>query len=302
MAFPSAQRGLLPAQRFWWRAWLLLGLALQMPLAGAIDLRPGEARAPIPGLSFVQLRWQESERGAYYRDDIRSPGTPKISTSTRLLRLGTSFTLGDSIAATYVEIPQGERRAEGAGPVSGSDSGLGDIAAAFAVWPYVDREARRYAGLAAYLIAPTGSYSGNRPINIGDNRYRGALQGALHGPLLGALEGMVAVDAMWSGDNDDTWPNRRARSQDTIYTAQGGVLYPLLPNLEVAAAYFFTVGGETRENGVPMNDALRLQRYQLSAQARLPSGLVVLQYGGDLATRNGYLEKNSLILRYTLFF
>lgn len=298
--FPVLQ--MLASSRLLQVVLLLFSLGLYQPWALAIDLRPGEVRAPTPGVTFVQLRWQESERGAAYRDDVRLPGDPRVLASTRTIRLGQGFTIGENIAAAYVEIPQGERRAEGSVSRLGSDSGPGDITAAFAIWPYVDREARQYVGLAAYLQMPTGSYSSSRAINIGENRYRSALQLAAHAPLAGALEGMVAVDTLWSSDNNDAWPAHKTKSQSAIYNFQAGVLYPVISNLEIGVGYFFTLGGETRENGVRMDDALRVQRYQVSAQARLPVGLVVLQYGGDLETRNGYFEKHNLAVRYTIFF
>lgn len=281
---------------------MLLGLVLQQSVAQAIDLRPGEARAPMPGISFVQLRWQESDRDGLYVDGRRAPGERRVSSSTRLLRLGSAFEVGDHPAAAYLEIPQGERRAEGLASPLGSDSGLGDTAAVFGIWPYADREARRYFGLGGYLIMPTGSYSNHRLINIGENRFRTALQAAGHAALIGPLEGMVAVDALWSGKNDDFGPTHLVREQKAIYSAQTGLLYQVTPSFDIAASYFFTIGGEDSYNGMRQDNALRVHRYLLSAQTLTSFGIVSLQYGADLYTRNGYFEKNNLILRYMLVF
>ncbi len=295
-------RGTSFAKGLWLRALLVLGLALQLPLAEAIDLRPGEARAPMPGVNFVQVRWQESDRDGRYVNGALLPGDRRISASIRALRVASGFSVGDYPAVAYLEVPQGEIRGEGLASSLGSDSGLGDAAAVFGIWPYVDREAKRYFGVGAYLIMPTGSYSSERTLNMGENRVRTALQAAAHAALIGPLEGMVAADVLWFGKNDDYTPNHFVREQKALYSTQAGLLYQLTPTLDVSASYFLTLGGEDRFNGVRQDNAMRVQRYQVSAHAVTPVGLFILQYGADLDTRNGYFEKNNLILRYALRF
>jgi hypothetical protein len=62
------------------------------------------------------------------------------------------------------------------------------------------------------------------------------------------------------------------------------------------------VGGETTLNVVDKGDITQLQRYQLSGVAHFSFGRIILQYGGDIKTENGYFEDQRVILRYTAIF
>jgi hypothetical protein len=65
-------------------------------------------------------------------------------------------------------------------PVWDNGTGLGDLTLVAALWPYADRTAGRYLGLAGYLILPTGDYDPARTLqlnlNPGENRLQWALQ------------------------------------------------------------------------------------------------------------------------------
>jgi hypothetical protein len=112
---------------------------------------------------------------------------------------------------------------------------------------------------------------------------------------------MAALDAVWSGKNNDCGVaclNHQNLEQKPLYTLQSGLSYTINPTFSLSSAYFYSVGGETSWDGVSRNNLTQLQRYQVSGIANFSFGRILLQYGGDLETRNGYLEDSRWIVRY----
>ncbi len=67
-------------------------------------------------------------------------------------------------------------------------------------------------------------------------------------------------------------------------------------------SYFYSQGGASRIDDTPWDNALRVQRYTLSALIKLPFGRLVLQYGGDLETDNGLFEDQPFAVRLLTIF
>ena len=284
------------------RLTIAIFLLFQAATASAIDIQPGELRAPTPGLNLMQLSYQYSERGDSYRHGNKQPGDPQIVATQYQLRLGRAFEIAGQPAFFYAQTPTGNIQPQGALARQAGDSGLGDTALLLAIWPYANHDSQTYVALGAYLFAPTGSYDHKRSFNMGDNRYKSALQAAYQTPISANVHWMAALDAVWFGPNSDAGPSHARLEQQALYSAQTGLKYDLSPALSLAANYFYSSGGETRLNQLSRDDATRQQRYQLSATTNLPFGRLALQYGGDLKTDNGYYEKQRLIVRYSLLF
>jgi hypothetical protein len=276
---------------------LLIGLPTLS--ATALDLQPGEVRAPEMGSTHLQLTQQYSQRGDRYINGEKQTGDPKIVASMFQVRLGHAFELAGHTAYVYAQTPMGYVHPGGSLSSLTGDTGIGDTMLAFAFWPYANHQTETYFGLAGYLSVPTGSYSPERSLNMGENRYRSALQAGYQTPIAENLHWMGAVDAVWYGKNTEFGANHDTLEQDTLYTAQTSLRYNFTTKYALAAAYFYSQGGETSRNDRHRDDITRLHRYQISGIASLPFGRVTLQYGGDLETENGYIEKSRWILRYT---
>lgn len=278
-------------------------------LVHAIDLQPGEIRAPKTGANMLQLSYQVSERGNQYKHGEKQVGEPEINATQFQARVGRSFEIADHTALFYVQIPMGYTHPDGALskiPIAREgDSGVGDTNFLLAIWPYVNRETHTYFALGAYLTIPSGSYSNDRRFafqNMGQNRYNWALQAGYQAPIVGALSWQGAIDAVWFGDNDDRGPTHATYAQKELYTAQAGLRYDFNARYAIGTTYFYTAGGETSLNGINQDDVTRLQRYQLSGIANYSFGRITLQYGADIKTENGFIEDSRWILRYTKLF
>lgn len=277
---------------------LSISFLLQLGIAQAIDLQPGDVIAPLPGYSSINVAYQYSEKNDFYKDGKKVAGYSAMNSSLYITRIGHSFEFAGMPAYTYVQAPLGAIHAQG---IAG-DSGIGDASFAFAIWPYANHETKTYLGLAAYLVAPTGSYESGRSINIGENRYRTALQAGFQAPITEQISGMAAFDTVWFGDNTDYTAQHKKLEQDPLYTAQLGLRYDFNAQYLIAGVYYYTFGAENTVNGIDLSNQTQLHRYQLNAVAKYSFGRFMLQYGSDLKTENGYFEDQRLILRYVAVF
>jgi hypothetical protein len=275
---------------------------LQISSSHAIDLQPGEVRAPKSGINFAQLTYQYSQRGDRYSHGQPQTTDTAIQTTQLQVRFGHSFAISKYPAVFYIQTPLGHIRPEKSLSRFEGDSGVGDTSFMQAFWPYANHDTQTYFGLATYLIVPTGSYSPTRAFNVGENRYRWALQAGYQTQLLTGLHGMGVADVTWFGDNEEVGQSQQTLEQQALYAGQVSLRYDFNPRYALGANYFYTTGGETSLNGVNRDDTTQLHRYQLTGIANFAFGRLTLQYGSDLDTENGYIEDQRWILRYTKFF
>jgi hypothetical protein len=263
----------------------------------AIDLQPGDATAPPPGLRSVQLSYLNAERvGA---------SNARVDQTQVQFRYTQAFEVNKQPALFYLHTGTGRNDPSDALSLVPSDNGMIDTTLVFAYWPYVDRASKTYVGVAGYLITPTGSYSSDRAINMGENRYRWAGQIAYQTRIAPDLDWMSAFDTLWFGKNDESrsLDNKLgALEQKALYSAQTGLLYHLNQRYSLAAAYFYSEGGETVFKGAAQNNSIKSHRYQLSAIRNSSIGRFTLQYGKDIDNNAALEDKHRVFLRYTKFF
>jgi hypothetical protein len=264
----------------------------------AIDLQPGDATAPPPGLRSVQFSYLNAERvGA---------SNARIDQTQVQFRYIQSFELNNQPALFYLHTGTG--KTEPVGPlarIAPADNGMIDTTLILAYWPYVDRASKTYVAVAGYLISPTGSYSSNRIFNMGENRYRWAGQIAYQTRIAPDLDWMTAFDTLWFGKNDESRSLSNALGtleQKALYSAQTGLLYKLNSTYSIAGAYFYTEGGETVFSGSAQNNSVKSHRYQLSGIGNYSLGRFTLQYGKDIDNNASLEDKHRVFLRYTKFF
>lgn len=265
--------------------------------AWAIDLQPGDATAPPPGLRSVQLSYLNAERvGA---------SNARMDQNQIQFRYTQAFELNQKPALFYLHTGTGKNEPVGALAPYPADNGMIDTTLVFAYWPYVDRASKTYMGVAGYLISPTGSYSSDRAFNMGENRYRWAGQIAYQTRITPDLDWMSAFDTLWFGKNDASrsLANQLGTlEQKALYSAQTGLLYHLNQRYSFAAAYFYSEGGETVFKGAAQNNSIKSHRYQLSAIGQYSFGRLTLQYGQDIDNNATLEDKHRVFLRYTKFF
>jgi hypothetical protein len=283
---------------------ILLACSLE---AWAIDLQPNDIVAPLPGRHSVAISYLNTENGTLYKNGsvVKSKpfASPDIDGQAALLRLSTTYTIGDLPAASYIQIPYGTIKPAGSLSAYPSGTGVGDTAFMTAIWPYSDRNARRYFGIAGYVIAPTGSYNNQQLFNMGENRWKADLQMGYQQPITNNIDGMIAVDTMWFSTNNQCAAlcfsaTNTSLNQKPLTTTQLGPIYKIDETYTLGASYFYVAGGATTIGNAYQNNTANTQRYLLSAVAHYPIGRITLQYGRDMEIKNGFFESRRLAIRY----
>ena len=277
-------------------------LAILPSVATAIDLHPNDGIAPPPGIQMMQINYQRVERGDFYSNGNKTRTGGEIVNTQMLLKYGRSFELNTLPAFFYIQAPLTEISTSGSSSAFTANSGAGDTSFAFALWPYVNRDAEKNMGVAGYLTVPTGSYDSQRNFNPGENRYRWALQAGYEQSISKRVNWMSAIDVLWYGENDDKATTHEKLTQKALYSAQTAFIYKFNSTYSTAIGYFYSVGGETSLNGVSQGDRAESHRYQLSGIGNFPFGRISLQYGQELSTKNGFIEDSRWILRLTKYF
>lgn len=129
--------------------------------------------------NLVYKRFNTSSFSEYrdlYLDGHKVLNNVRINVFQQQVRYGVSFDVRDHPTLAYVSVPYGSIEGKKIYSKFSADSGVGDTTFMFAYWPYVNKEDKSYFAVATYLILPTGSYDHDHQLNIGENRYRTALQ------------------------------------------------------------------------------------------------------------------------------
>ena len=275
--------------------------------AWGIDLQPNDIVAPPPGRNSVSISYLDTENNTYYKNGtvVKSKpfASPDINGQAAQLRISTTYAVGDLPAASYVQLPYGSIKPSGSLSSYPSDTGVGDTAFMTAIWPYSDRVARKYLGVAGYVIAPTGSYNNQQLLNMGENRWKADLQMGYQQPIVSNVDGMIAVDTMWFSTNNQCATacfsaTNKSLNQKPLTTTQLGPIYKIDEIYTLAASYFYVAGGATTIGNAYQNNTVNTQRYLLSAVAHYPIGRITIQYGRDMEIKNGFFESRRLAVRY----
>ena len=270
-------------------------------IAFAIDLQPGEIKAPLGTFYAAQMSYVYVEKGDKYSHGDKTSDTTNINQNAYLLRLSHAFEVNQTPAVVYAQ--SSINHLNNNIQSNTNSNGIGDTTLVFALWPYVDRAKEEYFGIGAYLTLPTGDYDRNRAINIGSNIYQTALQAGYQRKLVDNINWMAALDVTLSGDNKQYYqPRGNKLEKDPLYNFQTGLQYVINPTYSMAMTYFYGVGGETTLDGVDRGDITKTHRYQLTGIGVYNFGRLTLQYGSEFANENSYIEDHRLIARYSFKF
>lgn len=280
----------------------VITLAMMSNITFAIDLQPGEIKAPAGTFNAAQMSYVYVEKGDKYTHGSKTSSTSNIKQNAFLLRLSHAFEINQIPAIVYAAstINHLENR-DIPNAANTNSNGIGDTTLVFALWPYVDRAKEEYLGLATYLTLPTGEYDKNSAVNIGSNVYQTAFQAGYQRKLIDNVNWMSALDVVLAGDNKQFLGNNKLE-KDPLYNFQTGLQYVFNPTYSASVGYFYTVGGESTVNSIDQGNINKIHRYQLTGQGIYNFGRLMLQYGSEFANENSYIEDHRLIARYAFKF
>lgn len=281
---------------------LALPLLLAAATAQAIDIDAGDYTALPEGTNAALLYIQHAQRNSLYAGGDKLPGRNGLDSDIGILRLIHFMKLGDYIVDPQVLLPFG--RLKGTGDLSaplGQGSGTADAIFAATVWTINDPANKRYLGITPFIIAPTGSYNASQALNLGENRWKYALQVGYIQGVSDKLTLDLAVDATAYGKNDDAGGQVLKQSVSTQLQAFGR--YAMSPAWDLRAGLSWAHSGETRLNGVAQGNASTVTKLQFGTAVFVGPGTQLLAtVGQDLKVNNGFKESARVNLRLLQLF
>ncbi len=266
--------------------------------AHAVDVDAGDYTALPAGTNLALVYYQYAERDTLYRDGDKASSDARLRSDIGILR-GVHFTeLGGYIVDPQFLLPFGRLDAGGAIGALGSESGIGDLILAATVWLRDDPANKTYFGITPFVWLPTGSYDSDSALNLGENRWKAALQAGYITPLSKRLTLDLVGDVTWYGDNDDLGAGGATLKQDASYQVQTHLRYHLSDATHLGFNYSHTWGGETEIDGVGQGDRLSTGKVALSmGHFFTPTVQVIVGVGKDVGVESGLEEDRRLNMR-----
>lgn len=295
---------------------LVFGLAISN--AHALDLAPRTGVPPPSGVSAASISVaHRSFEGTVAIGDLGS-ASGRVDRQNVSLRYGRSGELSNRPVYTYINLPLvdfdvGGSVARNEALALAPDQGVGDIAVAAAIWPYTNREAGRFLGVAGYLVLPTGEYDSKRTVglnlNPGNNRFAAIIQTGWHQELSDRWAWSIAADVMFFEDNDeyigdDVITKVPSRFEVKPYASyQSALSYQANSALTLAMSYYVDRGAESRNVGSEWGSAINRERYGLWALMTLSARTQLnLSYKSTIDDASGLELKENVQLRLIRFF
>jgi hypothetical protein len=265
-------------------SWVLAAFVLFGPNAGAPaqELEPGAYTAAPVGLSVAVVANTFS-----FGDISFDRSAPIDQARGRINAVGLAYMRALDVAGRSAQIAvalpivvgyiEGRYLGE---PADVTRAGTGDarVRASINLYgaPALDRTAfashrpRRSVGTSLTVGIPSGVYSTNRLINVGNNRWAFKPEVGL-GHTAGQWT-LEVYGGVWLFTKNASFYRGSVRTQQPIGSAQFHLQYAIGPRLVVSANANFYMGGRTTVNGRENVDLQRNSRVGLTVVKRLPRG------------------------------
>lgn len=278
------------------------GVAISGP-ACAVDVSPG-AYIPAPAgtkVAMLYLGGGQAEANNPRRGKSINRDT-KLETQSTLLRLFYMADISDVRVQYQVAVPYGSQDLKLNGNKVGETKGLADPFVAVTAWPINDLQNRRYLGLSAYLYLPLGRYNHDAALNMGSNRYTGAIQ-AGYSESWGAWRLDLNADVSFYGDNNDTGPQKRKTEQDPTYVLQPWLSYTFSNKVTTSLGVTRTWGGRAELDGIDTNRATDSTRVRAGLGYWVaPKTQLYVELARDLEVNGGFEFDRTGFIRLTQLF
>ncbi|URD45380.1 transporter (plasmid) [Pseudomonas sp. BYT-5] len=280
---------------------------LSMALNGgahAIDIDAGDYTAAPAGTNVGLLYMQHAESKKLYIDGHQAPVDGRLRTDIGILRAIHFMDFNGYIIDPQILLPFGELRANGSFEKTlGSNAGVGDPILAATLWTLNDPIKRRYFGVTPFIYVPVGTYDHNEALNLGENRWRYALQaGYIHG-LGEKFTVDLAADVTLYGDNDEYGSSKQKMEQDPTYQVQAFGRYHVTPSVDFRVGVAHSWIGAIDVDGSTVTDRAKETKFTAGVGYQVNPKLSFLAlYGRDLDVTDGFKEQNRFNFRLAVSF
>lgn len=221
---------------------------LATPAARAIDLDAGDYTALPAGTTLGLLYAQHASRDKLYAHGRALPPEGRLVSDIGILRGVRFMELGGHVVNPQFLLPFGRLRGKGDFDGLGSNSGVGDLIVAAAVFGSKPGDKTQYAVM-PYVWLPTGQYDRNDPLSLGENRWKFALQGGYSTPLSEKVSFDLMGDVTFFGKNDDADDGAGGRTtlkQKPLLDVQAHLRWHLDAATDLRLQLAHSLGGETK--------------------------------------------------------
>lgn len=276
---------------------MIAGIGLS-PMAQAVDVDAGDYTAMPSGTNLGLVYYQYATRNALYSDGNKRSMNARLDSNVGILRGVHFMDAGGYIIDPQFLLPFGSVTAKNDVSGLGSSHGVGDLILASTIWLVNQPKTDTYFGITPFLFVPTGEYDKNQAVNLGENRWKLALQAGYITGLTDKLSLDLVGDVTLYGKNKDFGPSSATMKQDALYQAQGFLRYKIQPTWDVRFGISHSQGGETTVNNVAQHDTTRTTKATFgTAWFISPATQLMANYGRDISVENGFKEQDRLNLR-----
>ena len=264
----------------------------------AVDVDAGDYTALPAGTNLAMLYYQDASRDELYSGGNKVAGDYSLASDVGILR-GVHFTeIGGYIVDPQFLLPFGALDAGKDIAALGEESGVGDLILAATVWLVNKPKDNTYFGITPFIYLPTGTYDNKEGLNLGENRYKFALQAGYITNLTDDISLDLVADVMLYGKNDEFGATKQTMEQEASFQLQAFLRYKMNPSWDFRVGLSQTFGGETEVDGIKKDDAAEVTKMSVGSSYFIsPSIQLSATYGRDLAVENGFSEDNRLNLR-----
>jgi hypothetical protein len=279
------------------------------PFTVAVEVDPGDYTALPAGANAFVVYGQYAKRNALYASGNRVPIDAKLDSSVGILRVLRVVAINDkwTVDPQFL-LPFGSLKAGHDLAALGSASGIGDLILNTAFKYKIDEKSGEVLGISPFLWLPTGKYDASKPLNLGEKRWKFALQAAYTRPVTDRVRWDILGDVQVHGDNDDCRAACGSATdvklkQDALHHWQTHLRYQVAPSLFAAVSFGHVQGGSTTIDGVAQSNKQKTTYARLAAGYFVtPTTQVLTTLGRDLQVDTGLKENIRLNLRlFTIF-
>ncbi len=272
--------------------------------AHAIDIDAGDYTSLPPGTNVGLLYVQHAERNRLYANSNLIPGSNGLDSDIGILRMIHFMDIGGYTVNPQFLLPFGRLKATGSlvQPLGQAD-GTSDLILAATVWPINDPKNRTFLGITPFLYVPIGNYDQSKPLNLGENRWKYALQASVIFPVSEKVTIDLAADVTGYGRNDKANAAGQSLGQSASSQVQAFARYALSPAWDLRVGLSWAHIGNQTLGGVSRDNAAQITKFQLGTAGFLgPKTQLLGTWGRDVNVNNGFRENARINLRLLQLF
>lgn len=178
-------------------------------------------------------------------------------------------------------------------------SGLADVRIGATGWLINNRDSGKYLGITGLVFFPTGAYTANQVLNVGENRHKFTFNVGWIQPLSSSFVLEVLPEIAWFGDNSN-YLGGQTLSQSPAYALTSYLRFRANPSWQFHLGAQVNRGGETRINGIDQNNPPDNNRIMAGTTYLTDDkkSQWILRIAKDTNIKNGFATESEIMLRY----